>query len=133
MSNSRLLGHYSPKTITMSEFLLLFRRAGTEAEPASPKEMQAMIQKWQDWMGSLAAQGKTVNPGQRLSMEGKVLKPGGVITDGPFVEIREILGGFIVLNADSLEEATTLAHGCPHLEVGGSVEIRPVWTPQTTQ
>ncbi|MNY74626.1 YCII-related domain protein [compost metagenome] len=55
-----------------------------------------------------------------------MLKPGGVITDGPFVEIRERLGGFIVVMADSLEEATTLAHGCPALEAEGSVEIRPI-------
>jgi hypothetical protein len=63
----------------------------------------------------------------RLSMEGKVLKAGGVITDGPFVEIKEKLGGFIVVKADTLEDATTLAHGCPALEIGGSVEIRPLF------
>jgi len=60
-------------------------------------------------------------------LEGKVLKPGGIITDGPFVEIREVLGSFIVVKADSLEEATTLAHGCPAIDQGGSVEIRPIW------
>jgi hypothetical protein len=59
-------------------------------------------------------------------MEGKVLKPGGVITDGPFVEIRERLGSFIIVKADNLEDAATLAHGCPALDANGSVEIRPV-------
>jgi len=63
----------------------------------------------------------------RLATEGKVLKAGGVITDGPFVEIREILGSFLVVKADNLEEAVTLAHGCPVLEQGGSVEIRPTF------
>jgi hypothetical protein len=60
-------------------------------------------------------------------MEGKVLRPGGVITDGPFVEIKEKLGNFIMIKAENLEEATTLAHGCPALDEGGSVEIRPVY------
>lgn len=59
-------------------------------------------------------------------MEGKVVKAGGVVTDGPFVEIRERLGSFIVVKAENLEEAAKLAHGCPALEAGGSVEIRAV-------
>ena len=62
-----------------------------------------------------------------LSDEGKILKPGGVITDGPFVELKEKLGGFAVIKAESLDEATTLAHGCPVLDIGGSVEIRTVF------
>jgi hypothetical protein len=69
-----------------------------------------------------------VNNGIRLSMEGKVLKPGGVITDGPFVEIKEKLGSFIVIKAENLDEATTLAHGCPAIDENGSVEIRPVYS-----
>ncbi|EPG75325.1 hypothetical protein LEP1GSC058_1934 [Leptospira fainei serovar Hurstbridge str. BUT 6] len=85
-----------------------------------------MSKKWQDWVGGIAAQGKLANNGPRLSTEGKVLKSGGVITDGPFVEIRERLGSFIVVKADTLEDATTLAHGCPALDADGSVEIRPV-------
>jgi len=58
---------------------------------------------------------------------GSVLKPGGVVTDGPFVEIREILGGFIVVKADTMDDAITLAHGCPAIDEGGSVEIRTVF------
>jgi hypothetical protein len=89
--------------------------------------MKELGKKWQDWVGGIASQGKFVNNGIRLSMEGKVLKAGGVITDGPFVEIKEKLGSFIIVKADSLEEATTLAHGCPAIDEGGSVEVRPVF------
>ena len=89
--------------------------------------MEALAKKWKDWAGGIAAQGKLVSNGTRLAMEGKVLKAGGVITDGPFVEIRERLGSFIIVKADSLEEATTLAHGCPAIDAGGSVEIRPIY------
>jgi hypothetical protein len=68
------------------------------------------------------------NGGLRLDMSGKVLKPGGVVTDGPFVEIREVLGSFIVVKAENLDDATTLAHGCPVLDQNGSVEIRPLFS-----
>lgn len=111
----------------MKEFLFLFRRANYNFSNISPEEMQAMQKKWNDWAGGIAAQGKMVSQGQRLATQGKVLKPGGVVTDGPFVEIREILGGFTIIRADNLDEATTLAHGCPVLNLGGSVEIRPIF------
>ena len=111
----------------MKEFLLLFRQPSYDYSKVSPKEMQALAQKWQDWVGGIAAQGKLERTGQRLALEGKVLRAGGVVTDGPFVEIREMLGSFMVVKAESLEEATTLAHGCPALDAGGSVEIRPVY------
>lgn len=107
--------------------MLLFRFPANAGSTPSPAEMQVLAKKWKDWSGGIAAQGKIASGGSRLAMEGKVLKPGGVVTDGPFVEIREILGSFIVVKADGLEEATTLAHGCPILESGGSVEIRPVY------
>ncbi|MBS1681037.1 MAG: transcription initiation protein [Bacteroidetes bacterium] len=109
------------------EFALLFRQPSFDYSKASKEEMQALTKKWQDWSGSIAAQGKLSGNGIRLATAGKVLKAGGIITDGPFVEIREMLGSFIIVKADSLEEATTLAHGCPALGQGGSVEIRPIF------
>ena len=111
----------------MKEFMLLFRQPSFDYSSTSAEEMKALSKKWQDWAAGIAAQGKLASNGQRLAMEGKVLKAGGVITDGPFVEIRERLGSFIVIKADSLDEATTLAHGCPVLDQGGSVEIRPIF------
>lgn len=112
----------------MKDFMLLFRQPSYDYSKASQEEMQTIGKKWADWAGSIAAQGRMVSNGNRLALEGKVLKAGGVITDGPFVEIREILGSFIVIKADSLDDATTLAHGCPAIDQGGSVEIRPVYS-----
>src|ERR1700733_14420446 len=100
----------------MKEFALLFRQPGFDQSKVSPETFKALYKKWQDWSGGIVAQGKLSNNGLRLEMEGKVLKAGGVITDGPYVEIREILGSFILVKAESLEEATTLAHGCPILD-----------------
>jgi len=110
----------------MKEFALLFRQPDYDYSDLSETEYQAVVKKWQDWVGGIAAEGKFVNKGARLAVDGKVLKAGGVVTDGPFVEIRERLGSFIVVKADSIEEATTLAHGCPVLDRNGSVEIREI-------
>ncbi len=110
----------------MKEFVLLFRRPEYDSSNVSPQEMQALAKKWHDWFDGISSQGKLVSSGQRLAMEGKVLKAGGVVTDGPFVEIKERLGGFVVVKAESLDEATTLAHGCPVIDQGGSVEIRAI-------
>ena len=112
----------------MKDFMLLFRQPSFDYSKTSPEEMQALAKKWKDWASGIAAQGKLASNGNRLSMEGKVLKAGGIVTDGPFVEIKERLGSFIIVKAESLEEATTLAHGCPVLDANGSVEIRPIYT-----
>ncbi|MBK1442092.1 transcription initiation protein [Parapedobacter sp. ISTM3] len=112
----------------MKEFMFLFRLPfNTDESEVTPEKMQELGKKWNDWVGSIAAQGKVVNAGPRLESTGKVLKKSGVVTDGPFVEVHEMLGGFLRIKADNLEEATTLAHGCPAIDQGGSVEIRPVY------
>ncbi|MBN8219302.1 MAG: transcription initiation protein [Spirochaetes bacterium] len=110
----------------MKNFALLFRQPNYEYPPEKMKELG---QKWQAWVTGIAEQGKLVDHGPRLAMEGKVLKAGGVITDGPFVEIKERLGSFIVVRAADLDEATTLAHGCPAIDEDGSVEVRPIIGP----
>ncbi|KGO80757.1 YciI family protein [Flavobacterium beibuense] len=111
----------------MKEFALLFRHV-EDFDTLPEDEKPAVEKKWQDWIGGIAAQGKLIGEaGVRLASGGKVLKPAGVVTDGPFVEIRECLGGLIVVKADTLEEAVTLAHGCPAMDRGGSVEVRPIF------
>ncbi|MDH4472302.1 MAG: YciI family protein [Fluviicola sp.] len=113
----------------MKEFLLVFRRAESgEATqvPPSPEQIQAMMKPWQDWLGSLAAQNKLVSAGNRLESDGKVVSPNAVITNGPYVEIKESIGGYTIIQADSLEEAAELSKGCPILAVGGSVEVRAI-------
>ena len=109
----------------MKEFMLLFRQPVSVASQMSPKEFAAVARKWKIWVDDLIAQDKIVS-GHRLATEGKVLKSNEVITDGPFVEVKERLGGLIVVRAGNLEEATTLAQGCPVLTIQGSVEIRAI-------
>lgn len=88
--------------------------------------MQAITQKWMDWVGGIAAQNKLVNRGNRLFGDGKVVRSNNVITDGPYTEIKELIGGYTLVKAESLEEAAELAKGCPILAFGGNVEVREI-------
>ena len=111
----------------MKEFLLVFRRdASPSATQPSPEQMQQMMKPWQDWMGSLAAQNKLVNAGNRLASEGRVVKTDKTITNGPYVEMKEAIGGYIIIKAATIDEAAQLSLGCPILQVGGNVEVRTV-------
>jgi len=111
----------------MNEFLLIFRRdfETKEIQP-SPELLQNMMKDWQNWMGTIAARNQLVNSGNRLSDEGKVVKPGSVITNGPYVEIKEAIGGYIIIRATSIDEAAEISKGCPILTIGGNVEVRTI-------
>jgi hypothetical protein len=110
----------------MNEFLLIFRRDYKAAAQPSPEELQNMMKTWQNWMGSIAARNKLVNSGNRLSSDGKVVKPGAVVTNGPYVEMKETIGGYVIIRAESMEEAAEISKGCPILLTGGSVEVRTI-------
>jgi hypothetical protein len=109
----------------MNDFLLIFRRdfASKEAQP-SPEELQASLKQWQDWFGSIAAQNKLARPLQRWDGEGKVVKSNKTVMNGPYAEIKETIGGLIIIKANDYEEAAEIAKGCPILQLGGNVEIR---------
>ena len=79
---------------------------------------------WQDWMGGIAAQNTLVSPGNRLNSVGRAVKPNNVVTDGPYAEIKEGLGGYIIVKSASFDDAVKLAKGCPILTIGGNVEVR---------
>lgn len=110
----------------MNEFLLLFRGDYKAVPQEGSEEWQAMAKKWQDWMGGIAAQNKWVAAGQQLSQDGKVVRANGVITDGPYSEIKETLFSYCTIKAESMEEAAELAKGCPILALGGNVEVREI-------
>jgi hypothetical protein len=111
----------------MNEFLLIFRRdfKTTGIQP-SPEHLQKMMKDWQNWMGSIAARNQLVSSGSRLSDDGKVVKPGALVTNGPYVEIKEAIGGYIIVRAGSMEEAAEISKGCPILTIGGNVEVRTI-------
>jgi len=109
----------------MNEFLLIFRRDFTsKEEQPSPEQLQNSLKRWQDWFGGIAAQDKLARPLQRWDGKGKVVKSSKIVTDGPYVEIKESIGGMILIRANDYEEAAEIAKGCPILDFGGNVEIR---------
>ena len=108
------------------DYLLLFR--GTQwYKGLSPAEIQRVMSKWRTWFNDLQAQGKMKN-GLPLMNEGKVVRGanGRFVTDGPFAESKEAVGGYFLISVASLEEAVAIARQCPGLEYGAMVEIRPV-------
>jgi len=109
----------------MNEFLLIFRRDfKTKETQPSPEELQQHLQHWQNWFGSLAAQDKLARPLQKWDGQGKLVNSNKGVTDGPFVEIKESIGGLIIIKAKDYDEAAEIAQGCPVLNFGGNVEIR---------
>jgi hypothetical protein len=111
----------------MKEFLLIFRRSEASADQqSSPEQLQAMMKPWQDWIGNIAAQNKLVNSGNRLTPEGRVVKSDSLITNGPYVEMKEAIGGYIIVRADSIDEAAELSKDCPILKMNGNVEVRTI-------
>jgi hypothetical protein len=111
----------------MEEYILFMRLdlLTKEAQP-SPEQLQVYMKQYQDWVGGIAAQNKFAG-GKGLSTEGKVLKYNNVMTDGPFAEIKESIAGFIIIKAESLEDAVSMAKGCPILNgEGNTVEVRKI-------
>lgn len=108
----------------MKEFMMIFRSEERVEQP-TPEEMQAQVKVWQDWIGGIAAQDKFVAT-NALGMEGKVVRANNVVTDGPYMEVKEMVGGYIVVKSENLEEAIKLSEGCPTLSYGGSVEVRDI-------
>jgi len=108
----------------MSEFLFLYR--GGE-RGGSPEEMQQRMQKWVAWMKDLGAKGFLKDQGHPLERGGKLVKgQQKVVTDGPYPETKDIVGGYSMVDARDLDHATELSKGCPIFEMGGSVEVRPI-------
>jgi hypothetical protein len=93
----------------------------------SPEEMQKIAGQWMAWFERLTAQGK-VTAGSPLESEGKVVsgKNGRVVSDGPFAESKETVGGYFLLQVNSFDEAVAIAEQCPGLPYGAKVEVRPV-------
>jgi len=108
----------------MKEFMMIFRSEPAKETP-SPEAMQALVKVWQDWIGGIAAQGKFASTNQ-LGRQGKTIKAGNVVTDGPYAELKEIVGGYMVVKADSIDDAIEMGKGCPVLNIGGIVEVRDI-------
>jgi len=110
----------------MSDYLYLFR-GGVDMTTLPPDQQQKLMGAWFAWIAELRQTGH-YQAGDPLDDGGRVVsRPGGAsITDGPFAEGKEEVGGYLIVTAPNLDHATALSKGCPILSNGGSVEIRPI-------
>jgi hypothetical protein len=125
----RTASRYTREDTIMSDFVYLFRIGDAEQRAAmgTPERAQQSMQVWLAWMQELETKGHLKDRGQPLDRTGKVVRGNDkLVTDGPYAETKDLVAGFIVIKARDLEEAAALSAGCPILQGGGSVEIRPV-------
>ena len=108
---------------SLAEYLVISR--GQWDESLSRHEIEKVIDQFYLWLERLVDEGK-MRRGQRLTYEGKTIASKNVITDGPFGESKEVIGGFWFILASSLEEAARLASGNPCLDCGLVIEVRPI-------
>lgn len=109
-----------------NEYMLIFR--GTDwCKGLSPEQMQQISSDWMAWFERLTSQGKVIG-GNPLEAEGKIVsgKNGRLVTDGPFMESKEAIGGYFLLRVNSVEEAVAIAQDCPGLPHGVRVEVRAI-------
>jgi hypothetical protein len=113
----------------MPKYMLLLHDAPGAFANVSPEQMQKIIEKYMAWGNVLRKQG-VIKAGDKLTDEpGKVMrrKDGQVrVTDGPYSESKELLGGYYIIEADGYEQAVDRARDSPHLEYGGTIEVRQI-------
>jgi hypothetical protein len=125
----RRAARHAKRIATMTEFVFLFRSDDAAQDEAlgTPERAQKSLQRWLSWIRELESGGHLKDPGQPLDRSGRVVRgKDQVVTDGPYVEAKDMVLGFIVIEARDIAHATELSRGCPIVKGGGSVEIRPV-------
>lgn len=109
----------------MEKFMLIFRQNPEALQSAAPEEIQANLGRWITWLNDLGQQGKLAG-GEQLTPNAKVVTNKLIVTDGPFTEAKEIVGGYVIINTTDIDEALAIAKTCPNLEFEGSVEVRQI-------
>ena len=113
----------------MAKFVLLLRSETVDYSAWSPEDLQKLLEKFNDWAGKLAAEGHLESGEKLTDGVGRVIAGLGKnqkVTDGPFGETKEVIGGFYIINADDYAHAVELCKDQPNLDLGGTVEIREV-------
>ena len=111
----------------MPKFIMLLHDAGLPKD-ISPDQIQAIVQRYVAWRRKIQQNGRKVDGHKLTDGQGRVMRgaPGTTkVTDGPYAEAREVIGGLFIVEADSYDEVVQLSKECPHLDFG-SIEIREV-------
>lgn len=110
----------------MEQYILIFRHQDG-SKIASPEQMQVWMKQTMDWIGGIAAQNKFVQGNGLPFDEARVVGHQGVVTNGPFGDIKETIGGYVIVRAASMDEAVEFAKGSPVLQgEGNTVEVRRI-------
>jgi hypothetical protein len=112
----------------MPNYLLLLHDSGTMPPDMSAEEIQQVIQRYVAWRQRVQQDGRQVSGHKLVDREGRVMrgKVGAAqVTDGPYAEAREVIGGLFIVEARHYDEVVALCQDCPHLEFG-SIEIREI-------
>jgi hypothetical protein len=115
----------------MPQFILLLHETPAAFSAIAPEEMQTIIQRYVAWGARLREAGILADSHKLTGEPGQVMRghAGQVrVTDGPYSEAKEVLGGYFTIVAASYDEAVERARDCPHLEYGGTIEVRQVDT-----
>ena len=107
----------------MAQFMVLIRGGDDDYATMSPEDIQLVIQRYNDWGSKLRSEGRYVDANQLVG-DGRVLHGSSTVTDGPFAETKESIGGYYIVEAADLDEAVDVARGCPALLYNGIVEVR---------
>jgi len=112
----------------MATYMFLLYNGSNDFDGVSPEDMQGVIERYRAWEDSLEKSGNLIGSEKLVDEEGRVLRSdqGNItITDGPFSETKELIGGYFAIRAENYDEAVELAKGCPHLDFG-TLEIRAI-------
>ncbi len=113
----------------MPNYMLLLYNCPDDFQDTSPEEMQQVIQKYRAWGEQLKESGHLLGTDKLKDDEGRVLSRGNGkprVLDGPYSETKEVIGGYFAVRAGDYDEAVELCQDCPHLEHGGTIEIREI-------
>ncbi|MFN7731966.1 MAG: YciI family protein [Pirellula sp.] len=106
----------------MAKFMLIYRDPSEPRTQPSAEEMQAFLALWGEWFQKFGP--KILDGGDALLPTGRVVHPDGNIANGPYVEAKEMIGGYSVVEAEHYEAAVAIAKECPIIQVGGAIEVR---------
>lgn len=111
----------------MKEFVMIIRLEALPEVNFTPEEEQSMMGVWEKWIDDIIERNILVSRGNRLGVDGRVLKNGVIVTNGPYVELKEMIGGYIIIRDDSIDQAAEIAKSAPLVGVG-TIEIRGIFS-----
>jgi hypothetical protein len=111
---------------TMHQYLLLLHETPGDFSSLSPAQMAEEIERYRAWSGEMAQRGLLVS-GEKLTDDGgRHLRAGGLASDGPYAEAKDVIGGFFMIKCENDAQAEQVAAGCPHLRGRNWIEIRRI-------